>query len=65
MASLRQEATVIARLRIIEVAERESVAEAARRFDCSRTTVYGLLARYRRGGLLALVNQPRSPRSSG
>ena len=59
MTSLRQEATVIARLRIIEVAERESVTEAARRFSCSRTTVYGLLARYQRGGLLGLANQPR------
>ena len=41
MAFLRQEARVIERFRIIEV------TEAARRFGCSRTTVYKLIARYR------------------
>ena len=40
MAFLREEARVIERFRIIEV------TEAARRFGCSRTTVYKLIARY-------------------
>ena len=62
MAFLRQEARVIERFRIIEVAEAESVTEAARRFGCSRTTVYKLIARYRQGGLRALLNRPRGPR---
>ena len=62
MAFLRQEARVIERFRIIEVAEGESVTEAARRFGCSRTTVYKLIARYRQGGLRALMNRPRGPR---
>ena len=61
MSSVRQEARVIERLRIIEMATQESVSEAARRFDCSRTTVYALLERYERGGLLALTNRPRGP----
>jgi hypothetical protein len=39
MAFLRQEARVVERFRIIEVAEAESMTEAARRFGCSRTTV--------------------------
>ena len=62
MAFLREEARVIERFRIIEVAEAESVTAAARRYGCSRTTVYKLIARYRQGGLRALVNQPRGPR---
>jgi hypothetical protein len=62
MAFLRQEARVVERFRIIEVAESESVTEAARRFGCSRTTVYKLVSRYRQGGLRALMNQPRGPR---
>jgi len=62
MAFLRQEARVVERFRIIEVAESESVTAAARRFGCSRTTVYKLLSRYREGGLRALMNQPRGPR---
>lgn len=62
MAFLRQEARVIERFRIIEVAEAESVTEAARRFGCSRTTVYKLIACYRQGGLRALMNRPRGPR---
>jgi len=62
MAFLRQEARVVERFRIIEVAETESVTEAARRFSCSRTTVCKLIARYREGGLRALMNRPRGPR---
>jgi transposase InsO family protein len=46
------------------MAKQESVSAAARHFDCSRTTVYGLLARYEQGGLLALANQPRGPREA-
>lgn len=59
MAFLRQGARVVERFRIIEVTERESVTEAARRFDCSRTTIYKLIARYREGGLRALMNRRR------
>ena len=55
MAFLRQEARVIERFRIIEV------TEAARRFGCSRTTVYELIARYQEGGLRGLMNRPRGP----
>jgi len=62
MAFLRQEARVVERFRIIEVAEAESVTEAARRFGCSRPTIYKLIARYREGGLRALMNRPRGPR---
>ena len=39
MAFLKQEARVVERFRIVEVAEAESVTEAARRYRCSRTTV--------------------------
>jgi len=52
MAFLRQEARVIERFRIIEV------TEAARRFGCSRTTVYKLIARYREGGLRGADEPP-------
>ena len=41
------------------MARQESVTEAARQFLCSRTTVYTLMARYERGGLMALANRPR------
>jgi len=64
MAFLRQEARVVERFRIIEVAEAELVMEAARRFDCSRTTVYKLIARYREGGLRGLMNRPRARREA-
>jgi transposase InsO family protein len=64
MVSLKQEARVIERCRVVEVAEQESVTEAARRFGCSRTTVYKLISRYREGGLMALANRPRGPRES-
>jgi len=62
MAFWAQEARVVERFRIIEVAESESVTEAARRSGCSRTTVYKLIERYQQGGLQALVNRPRGPR---
>jgi putative transposase len=62
VAGLRQEARVVERFRIIDMAQRDSVAAAARHFRCSRTTVYKLQERYRRGGLLALANQPRGPK---
>jgi transposase InsO family protein len=64
MPSLRQEALIKERLRIVHLAQEESVTEAARRGECSRTTVYKLLARYREGGVLALVNRPRGPREA-
>ena len=50
------------RFRILETARREGVSEAARMFECSRTTVYKLMQRYEAGGLQALVNRPRGPR---
>ena len=59
---LTQEARVVERFRIIEEAEAESVSEAARRFGCSRITVYKLLPGYLEGGLRALMNRPRGPR---
>lgn len=62
MPSVRQEARIIERLRIIEMAKQESVTDAARRFACSRSTVYALLARHEQGGMMALANQPRGPR---
>jgi hypothetical protein len=37
MVSLRQEARVIERFRIVEMAQQESVTEAARRFQRPRT----------------------------
>jgi len=62
MSYLKQEARVVERWRIVELARKESVTEAARRYGCSRTTVYKLMARYERGGLQGLMNQPRGPR---
>jgi len=61
VSSLKQEASVIERFRIVQMAQEESVTEAARQFACSRTTVYALLARYDGGGLRALMNRPRGP----
>ena len=55
MASLRQEARVVKRFRIIEVAEAESVTGTAQRFGRSRTTVYKLISRHRESGLGALA----------
>ena len=62
MISLRQEATITERLKIVQYAELESVTAAARQFGCSRTTVYKLQKRLREEGLLALGNRPRGPR---
>jgi len=62
MASLRGEAVVVERLRIVDAAGREGVSEAARMFECSRTTVYKLMKRHEAGGLEALINRPRGPR---
>jgi len=62
MAFLKQEARAVERFRIIEVAEAESVTAAARRFGCSWTTVYKLIARYREGGLRALCPRRRGKR---
>jgi transposase InsO family protein len=64
MPSLRQEALIKERLRIVHIAQEESVTAAARRGECSRTTVYKLLARYQEGGLLALANRARGPREA-
>lgn len=61
MRGLRREAAVIERLQVVVVAQQEGVSEAARRFECSRTTVYKLLARFERGGLEGLANRPRGP----
>jgi putative transposase len=60
---LKQEARVIERFRVIEVAQREGISVAARQFACSRTTVYKLLARYEEKGLQGLMNRPRGPRA--
>jgi len=57
-----KQAAAIERLLIIETARREGVSAAHRRYGCSRTTVYALQARYERGGLAALCNQPRGSR---
>lgn len=62
MISLRQEATIAERLKIVQYAELKSVTAAARQFGCSRTTVYKLQKRLREEGLLALGNRPRGPR---
>jgi transposase InsO family protein len=62
MPSLAQEAVIIERFRIVEYANQESITAAARRFKCSRTTVYKLQKSYQEGGLLALANRPRGPR---
>jgi transposase InsO family protein len=62
LASLGTEAVVVERLRIVEAARLEGVNQAARMFECSRTTVYKLMERYEAGGLEGLVNRPRGPR---
>lgn len=52
---------MVERLRIIETARQEGIARAVRQYQCSRTTVYALLARYEAGGLASLLNRPRGP----
>ena len=42
----------------------ESVVEVARRFNVSRQSVHAWLARYERGGLAALADRSRRPKSS-
>lgn len=63
MRGIRQEARVIERIKIIEAAREKGIAAAARQYECSRTTVYKLQARYQQGGLEGLLNQPRGPRA--
>lgn len=64
MPSLAQAAVVIARFRIVEYAEQESVSAAARRFDCSHTTVHTLQKRFRgRGPADAGQSPPRAQRA--
>lgn len=62
IAFLRQEARVVERLRVIEVAEAESVTEAARWFACSRTSAYKLIARCQEGGLRAPLSMEAASR---
>jgi transposase InsO family protein len=59
---LRQEGRIVERLRIIEAAGREGISAAARAHECSRSTVYKLIARHQEGGLEGLANRPRGPR---
>ncbi len=58
---MTRETAVVDRLRIIETAKQAGVSQAARQHQCSRTTVYALLARYASGGLESLFNRPRGP----
>ena len=44
------------RLRVVLWAQEHGPSEVARRFECSRTTVYALLARYERAGLQGLMS---------
>jgi len=59
----KQRPQVEERMRVVLYAEDHGPGAAARRFGCSRTTVYKLLARYRGGGMGALQNRPRGPRT--
>jgi site-specific DNA-methyltransferase (adenine-specific) len=43
-------------------AQEHGASEAARRFECSRTTVHSLVVRYQREGLQGLMNKPRGAR---
>lgn len=63
MERLRQEARVIERFQIVQRAREEGVMAAARAYQCSRTTVYQLMARYEREGLRGLMNRPRGPQA--
>jgi transposase InsO family protein len=59
---MKQRARVEERLRMVMWAQEQGVTAAARRFECSRTTVHSLLVRYEREGLQGLMNRPRGPR---
>lgn len=59
---MKQRARVEERLRVVMWAQEQGVTAAARRFECSRTTVHSLLVRYEREGLQGLLNRPRGPR---
>jgi transposase InsO family protein len=59
---IRQEAIVIERVKIIELAREQGISAAARRYGCSRTTIYKLMERYQSEGLAGLLNKPRGPR---
>ena len=62
MSWRKQRPKVEERLRVVLCAQEHGPSEAARRFGCSRTTVYALLARYERAGLQGLMSRPRGPR---
>jgi len=59
----RQEAVALERYGIVRTALEEGISPAARRHECSRSTVQRLLRRYDQGGLWALCNRPRGPRT--
>jgi transposase InsO family protein len=58
-----KQAVVSDRLMIVTAAQMEGVSAASRKFDCSRTTIYALMARYRAQGLEGLLNRPRGPKA--
>ena len=47
------------RFRMVEVAQREGVTAAARRYGVSRPTVYKVLHRWEAEGATGLLNRPR------
>ena len=61
MSWMKQRARVEARLRVVMWAHEHGATAAAPRFECSRTTVYQLQARYERARLQGLLNKPRGP----
>lgn len=63
MSWRKQRPKVEQRLRAVLWAQEHGPSQAARRFGCSRTTVYALLGRYERAGLQGLLmSRPRGPR---
>jgi len=58
----RQQAVVVARMRIVVTAEEAGISAATRRWECARSTVQRLVRRFREGGPEALCNQLRGPR---
>jgi transposase InsO family protein len=54
---------VIERFQVVQRAREEGVMAAARAFECSRTRVYQLMARYEGDGLRGLMNRPRGPQA--